>query len=135
MGDQTLDRKTEQGAGSQDQERAGGSNDLSGRPAVKSGTCQYSKDGVCSIHRGKGIRKWKPVRLSRVGADGNRTTRVTKKYYFVCDVGPGGMGTVQPKLNFNTVTVAGSSTFRNITSTEGQNLSCVKTPGDVVDEN
>ena len=45
------------------------------------------------------------------------------------------MGTVQPKLNFKAVTVEGSPTFGNITCKEGQNLNCVKNPGDgVVDE-
>ena len=110
-----------------DQELSGGTSDVVMGQAMPSKVpCQYNKGGVCALHGSKGIRKWRPTRTTLTAADGMRTTRVTRRYYWKCEVGPGERGTIT--WHFKHVAKDDSKSLENCTSKVGQNQNCVK-PG------
>ena len=48
----------------------------------------HNKRGICIMHEDGARRKWKPVRVSKVGTDGKTTFQMKREIYFECDVGP-----------------------------------------------
>ena len=125
-----------------DQELSGGSSDVAMGQAMPSKVpCHYNKGGVCVVHGSKGVRKWKPVRTTLTAADGTKTTRVIRRYYWICEVGPGERGTITWHFKHvakdESKTLKTSESLENRTSKVGQNQNCVK-PGmqeKVVNEN
>ena len=68
------------------------------RPAIR---CTY-KRGVCHLH-GRGARKYyQPVKVRKVGPDGEVTRVTQKKAYYQCDLGQRGGGLRQPRISFMT---------------------------------
>ena len=129
VGDQPLGMTAGQGDDLVDRELSGGSKEMSRRPASNVKVpCHYNKGGICARHGTRGIRKWKPVRTTLTAADGNKTTRVTRRYYWICEDGPGERGTIT--WHFKHVAKDTTTpTFDSSTSKEGQRPSCVKKPG------
>ena len=100
--------------------------------------CSYTKGGRCQIHGEGAERLHRPVVTEVVGLDGKKSKRVTKKFFYSCDMTPKGEGKpklVQQRLSFfktTPVNTAGrmDSTQgggKSSTSTEGQNVSIGQT--------
>ena len=54
------------------------------------GVCSHDKDGVCSIHGPGAVWKHKPgKKTTTIGPDGRTKYRMTKEYFWRCDVGEG----------------------------------------------
>ena len=121
LGDHTLDMTAGQGEDLVNQELSGGSKGMSMGPAL-------NKGGLCAVHGSIGIRKWKPVRTTLTASDGKKTTRVTRRYYWICEVGPGEMGTITWHFR-NMGKDKSTSTFENCTTKEGQRTNCLKKLG------
>ena len=65
------------------------------------GVCVHDKDGVCSIHGPGAVRKHKPgKKVTILGPDGRPTFKMTKKYFYTCDVGEGGRRLKQTRISF-----------------------------------
>ena len=71
--------------------------------AIPSLSCVHmTRDkGICHVH-GSGARKsWKPSTKKIVGLEWKTTTRYTRRYFCVCDVGPKRGKMIQQKLSFS----------------------------------
>ena len=67
------------------------------------GVCSHDKDGVCSIHGPGAVWKHKPgKKTTTIGPDGRTKYKMTKEYFWLCDVGEGGKRLKQTKLSFGT---------------------------------
>ena len=63
------------------------------------------KRRICILHEDGARRKWKPVRVSKVGTGGKTTFQMKREIYFECDVGPrGGWPLRQPRFSFKKTT-------------------------------
>ena len=73
-------------------------NSTPGPGPSKTKVCTYRKGGVCDIHGPGAKYHWKPIRNPVPGPDGKLLTR---RYYWVCEIGPKGRGKLrQTKLSF-----------------------------------
>ena len=55
------------------------------------GVCSHDKDGVCSIHGPGAVWKHKPgKKTTTIGPDWRKKFRMTKEYFWLCDIGEGG---------------------------------------------
>ena len=88
--------------------------------------CQFNKAGICSIHGVKGKKKGRPTTVTHTAADGTVTNKVTRRYFWTCEIGPRERG--QITNYFKHVAKDESTSIQNNTSKEGKNINCVK-PG------
>ena len=86
--------------------------------AIPSLSCVHmTRDkGICHVH-GSGARKsWKPSTKKIVGPDGMTTTRYTRRYFYVCDVGPKRGKMIHQKLSFSKTTESSKTEGTKISS-------------------
>ena len=62
--------------------------------------CQYKRGGICRTHGPGAIKKFKPVRVEKVGPGGEVTFTIQKKTFYVCDLGMRGTPRRQTTLPF-----------------------------------
>ena len=63
--------------------------------------CVHDKGGRCVLHGEGASLHWKPVRVTRVGEGGRRTSKITREYFYKCDLDLEGKKKLrQPRLSF-----------------------------------
>ena len=63
--------------------------------------CVFLRGGHCKTHGQKGIKKWKPSKITVEGDDGKLVTKYRKKTFYVCDLSLTGGGRLrQQELSF-----------------------------------